>query len=154
VHWDPYLRSPVGPTSIGAPCYYMYVVYSMFLMFKHWFCWKYQYNKYMFYFIDHLHLFVVVWVEKRLVCIYMNGIMQIKYSTMHRSSPKYTRYHHKAYILSLKQQNKKNKMSDELEHALRPNSQISQYIIPTKVSTIQPRYDILYIYKSCPVDRQ
>ena len=42
----------------------------------------------------------------------------------------------------------------ELEHGLRPNSQISQYIIPTKVSTIQPRYDILYIYKSCPVDRQ
>ena len=30
----------------------------------------------------------------------------------------------------------------------------TQYIIPTKVSTIQPRYDILYIYKSCPVDRQ
>jgi hypothetical protein len=42
----------------------------------------------------------------------------------------------------------------ELEHGLRPNSQISQYIIPTKVSAIQPRYDILYIYKSCPVDRQ
>jgi hypothetical protein len=42
----------------------------------------------------------------------------------------------------------------ELEHGLRPNSQISQYIIPTKVSTIQPRYDILYIYKSCPVERQ
>ena len=42
----------------------------------------------------------------------------------------------------------------ELEHGLRPNSQISQYIIPTKVSTIQPWYDILYIYKSCPVDRQ
>ena len=42
----------------------------------------------------------------------------------------------------------------ELEHGLRPNSQISQYIKPTKVSTIQPRYDILYIYKSCPVDRQ
>ena len=41
-----------------------------------------------------------------------------------------------------------------LEHGLRPNSQISQYIIPTKVSTIQPIYDILYIYKSCPVDRQ
>jgi hypothetical protein len=42
----------------------------------------------------------------------------------------------------------------ELEHGLKPNSQISQYIIPTQVSTIQPRYDILYIYKSCPVDRQ
>jgi hypothetical protein len=23
-----------------------------FFMFKHWFCWKYQYNKYMFKFID------------------------------------------------------------------------------------------------------
>ena len=42
----------------------------------------------------------------------------------------------------------------ELEHGLRPNNQISQYIIPTKVSTIQPRYVILYIYKSCPVERQ
>ena len=42
----------------------------------------------------------------------------------------------------------------ELEHGLRPNSQISQYIIPTQVSTIQPWYDILYIYKSYPIDRQ
>ena len=39
----------------------------------------------------------------------------------------------------------------ELEHVLRLNS---QYIIPTNVSTIQSRYDILYICKSCPVDRQ
>jgi hypothetical protein len=31
----------------------MYVVYDMFfLMFKHLFCWKYQYNKYIFNFID------------------------------------------------------------------------------------------------------
>ena len=38
----------------------MYVVYSMFfLMFKHWFCWKYQYNKYMFNFID-LYSFIPV----------------------------------------------------------------------------------------------
>jgi hypothetical protein len=37
----------------------------------------------------------------------MNGIIQIKYSTIPRSNPKYTRYHHKAYILSLKQQNLK-----------------------------------------------
>ena len=28
---------------------------ACFLMFKHWFCWKYQYNKYMINFIDHLH---------------------------------------------------------------------------------------------------
>jgi hypothetical protein len=28
-----------------------------FFMFKHWFCWKYQYNKYMFNFIDHLHFY-------------------------------------------------------------------------------------------------
>jgi hypothetical protein len=37
-----------------------------------------------------------------LVCIYMNGIIPIKYSTIPRSNPKYTRYHHKAYIFSLK----------------------------------------------------
>ena len=30
-----------------------------FLMFKHWFCWKYQYNKYMFNFID-THSFILV----------------------------------------------------------------------------------------------
>ena len=34
------------------PCYSMYVVFHMFLMFKHWFCWIYQYNKFMFNFID------------------------------------------------------------------------------------------------------
>ena len=38
----------------------------------------------------------------------MNSIIQIKYSTIPQSNPKYTRYHHKAYILSLKQQKKKN----------------------------------------------
>jgi hypothetical protein len=27
---------------------------NVFLMLKHWFCWKSQYNKYMFNFIDHL----------------------------------------------------------------------------------------------------
>jgi hypothetical protein len=45
-----------GPKSIGVSCHYMYVVHGMFLMLKHWFCWKYKYNKYMFNFIDHLHL--------------------------------------------------------------------------------------------------
>jgi hypothetical protein len=34
-------------------------VQHVFLMFKHWFCWKYQYNKYMFNFIDHLQCFPV-----------------------------------------------------------------------------------------------
>ena len=32
-----------------------------FLMFKHWFCWKYQCNKYMFNFIDHLHFNSCEW---------------------------------------------------------------------------------------------
>jgi hypothetical protein len=27
---------------------------ASFLMFKHWFCWKYQYKKYIFNFIDHV----------------------------------------------------------------------------------------------------
>jgi len=30
---------------------------ACFSMFKHWFCWKYQYNKYVFNFIDHLRLY-------------------------------------------------------------------------------------------------
>ena len=29
------------------------------LMVKHWFCWKYQYNKYIFNFIDQLHFIPV-----------------------------------------------------------------------------------------------
>ena len=33
---------------------------AWFLMFKHWFCWKYQYKKYMFNFIDHLYSFISV----------------------------------------------------------------------------------------------
>jgi hypothetical protein len=42
---------------------------ACFLMFKHWFCWKYQYNKYMFciYLIlltlTVLFLWVVVWIR-------------------------------------------------------------------------------------------
>jgi hypothetical protein len=33
---------------------------AWFLMFKHSFCWKYQYKKYMFNFIDHLYSFISV----------------------------------------------------------------------------------------------
>ena len=53
---------PGSPTSTGAPSYYMYVVYDMFLMIKNWFCWKYQYNKYMFISIDISVLFLWVFV--------------------------------------------------------------------------------------------
>ena len=53
---------PGGLTSIVAPCYSMCVGYGMFLMFKHWFCWKYQHNKYMFNFIDHLHFYTCKWL--------------------------------------------------------------------------------------------
>ena len=35
----------------------MNVVYSMFFMHKHWFCWKYQYNKYMINFIN-IYIFI------------------------------------------------------------------------------------------------
>jgi len=34
----------------------------MFLMFKLWFCWKYQYNKYMFNFIDNFHWYSCEWL--------------------------------------------------------------------------------------------
>ena len=47
------------PGLIGALCYSMYVLYRMFLMVKHWFSWKYQYNKYMFNFID-IYIFIPV----------------------------------------------------------------------------------------------
>ena len=36
------------PHEHRGPCLSRYIVYIMCLMFKHWFCWKYQYNKYMF----------------------------------------------------------------------------------------------------------
>ena len=37
---------------------YICMLYTAwFLMFRHWFCWKYQYKKYMFNFIDHLQFY-------------------------------------------------------------------------------------------------
>ena len=33
---------------------------TCYLMFKHWVCWKYQYNRYMFNFVDHLHCYSCV----------------------------------------------------------------------------------------------
>jgi len=52
----------------GAPRYSMYVVYNMFFnIFKHWFRWKYQYNKYMFNFIDNLHVYSVLRVVVKVV---------------------------------------------------------------------------------------
>ena len=33
---------------------------TCYLMFKHWVCWKYQYNRYMFNFVDHLHCYACV----------------------------------------------------------------------------------------------
>ena len=39
---------PGGSTIIGAMLIYACCVRHVFLMFKHWFCWRYQYNKYMF----------------------------------------------------------------------------------------------------------
>ena len=47
-----------GPILISVCC----VQHVFFHMFKHWFCWKYQYNKYMFNFIDHLHFYFCEWL--------------------------------------------------------------------------------------------
>ena len=50
--WAHTRQLPGVPMSIG-PHTNLYMLYTAcFLMFKHWFCWKYQYNKYMFNFID------------------------------------------------------------------------------------------------------
>ena len=38
---------------------YVCCVQHVFLMFKQWFCWKYQYNKYMINFID-IYIFIPV----------------------------------------------------------------------------------------------
>jgi len=43
----------------GPMLIYVYCVQHVFLMFKHWFCWKYQYNKHMFNFID-IYCFIPV----------------------------------------------------------------------------------------------
>ena len=43
---------PGGPTSTGVYANLCMLCVACFLMFKLWFCWKYQYNKYMFNFID------------------------------------------------------------------------------------------------------
>jgi hypothetical protein len=64
----------------------------------------------------------------------MNGIIQIKNSTIPRSNPRYTRYHHKAYILSLKQQNKK-KQNDGCKRISNPQfQQYLSYIMATSFS--------------------
>jgi len=39
----------------------MYVVHGMFISF-YWFCWKYQYNKYMFNVIDNLNFYFCEWL--------------------------------------------------------------------------------------------
>jgi hypothetical protein len=45
-----------------------------FLMLKHWFCWKYQYKKYMFNFIDHLQFIPVsVCIDKGLSALLWPG---------------------------------------------------------------------------------
>jgi hypothetical protein len=54
-----------GSTSIGAHANLYMLCTACFLMFKHWFCWKYQYNKYMFNFIDHLHFYSCEWLCKK-----------------------------------------------------------------------------------------
>ena len=48
----------------GPMLIYFYCVQHVFkcLMFKHWFCWKYQYNKSMFYFINHLPCYSCEWL--------------------------------------------------------------------------------------------
>jgi len=53
-------KFPGAPTGIWVPCLSAYV----FLMLKHWFCWKYQYNTciYMFNSIDHLHFCSREWL--------------------------------------------------------------------------------------------
>ena len=43
---------PGVPTNTGAMLIYVCCVQHVFLLFKHWFYWKYQYNRYMFIFID------------------------------------------------------------------------------------------------------
>jgi len=37
-------------------------VRHLFFKLKYWFCWKYQYNKFMFYFNDHLHFYSCEWL--------------------------------------------------------------------------------------------
>ena len=55
------LRSYLGsPRAYGPHANLFILCTASFLMFKHWFCWKY--NKYMFNFIDHLHLYSCEWL--------------------------------------------------------------------------------------------
>jgi hypothetical protein len=51
------------------------VWYVFFLMFKHWFCWKYQYNKYTFNFIDHVHFYSCEWRRCHLYTCIINLLL-------------------------------------------------------------------------------
>jgi len=35
---------------------------ACYLMFTHWVCWTYQYNRYMFNSFDHLHFYCCEWL--------------------------------------------------------------------------------------------
>jgi len=51
-----------GPNSIGGHAYLCMLCTACFLIFKHYFCWKRQYNRYMFNFIDHLDFYSCEWL--------------------------------------------------------------------------------------------
>ena len=48
---------PGGPMSIDGHANLGMLCVACYLMFKHRVYWKYQYNKYLFNFIDHLHFY-------------------------------------------------------------------------------------------------
>jgi hypothetical protein len=54
-----------GSTSIGAHAILCMLCTACFLMFKHWFCCKYQYNKYIFF--RHLQFYSCEWLPSTLL---------------------------------------------------------------------------------------
>ena len=54
-----------GSTSIGAHAIICMLCTACFLMFKHWFCCKYQYNKYIFF--RHLQFYSCEWLPSALL---------------------------------------------------------------------------------------
>ena len=70
---------PGGPTSIGINANLCMLWKACFLMFEHWFCWKYQYMKYMFNFFDiYSFIPVGVCVGRGLNACYANKTALVK----------------------------------------------------------------------------
>ena len=80
-----------GPTSIGLRAnlhvYICMLCTACFFMFKHRFCWKYKYYKYMFIVYQHLHFYSFKWLcrQSPVHCFTLGPIMLLRQPCLKRA---------------------------------------------------------------------